>query len=102
MRATKLTAGAAAAIIGISGAILISPSASAAPSDSASDVVVKTGPQRELEIIRQAPSRELEIIRQSPKRHRAILRANGARELEIIRSITKKSRELEIIRIKPR
>lgn len=100
MRATKLTAGAAAVIIGVTTAMFVSPSAGAAPSDSTTDVTVKSGPQRELEIIRQSPVRELEIIRKSPKRRLTTFRAQNLRELEIIRSLSDGNKELEIIRIK--
>ncbi|MGH3358298.1 MAG: hypothetical protein ACRDO7_05810 [Nocardioidaceae bacterium] len=104
MRATKLTATAAAAVCAVIPAVMGQTSAGAASTqeETVSTFVVKdrSSQVRELEIIRgQAADNELEIIRSSKRLRSLTLRADNERELEIIRGMRGTNDELEITRV---
>lgn len=106
MRATRLTAAAAAAAFVVIPAVTSQASASAAPTqDHVSTSVVKDRSEqaRELEVIRgKAADDELEIIRRNKRLRGFTLRTDSKRELEIIRGSNTEDDELEITRVKRR
>lgn len=106
MRATRLTATAAAAAFVVIPVVTSQASASAAPTqDHVSTSVGKdrSGQARELEVIRgKANDDELEIIRRSKRLRGFNLGTQNRRELEIIRGANTEDDELEITRVRPR